>query len=99
MGISLEEKAKQYLTEGRVALYSVDAWYASAVVTGQKQYQVILRGKNDANASCSCPAGAVQTLCSHIKAVRMVTHLGDMPHEKPRLSSYSDFDKLLEGLG
>lgn len=97
MGIPLEDKASAYLCTGKVTVYQVEGWYASATVEGTDLYQVVLRGNSATQDSCSCKAGQMGIPCSHILAVRMITNLSPMPHERPRIpmGEQTEFNRLL----
>lgn len=65
---SVIEKAKRLLTEGRVTVVSAGDGFARAVVRGDGAlYEVVddARGRH-----CPC---AARGLCSHLRAVGMVT--------------------------
>ncbi len=66
---SVVEKAKRLLTEGRVTVVSAGDGFARAMVRGDGAlYEVVddARGRH-------CPCAARGPLCSHVRAVGMVT--------------------------
>lgn len=65
---SVQDKARRYLTEGRVRIRLCDLAAIEADVRGKSVYHVRRNGRR---WSCDCPAW--QRACSHVQAVRLVT--------------------------
>jgi uncharacterized Zn finger protein len=62
-------KARRLLTEGRVTITRVDGSAVDAIVRGDSGFHLVQHRPG----SWTCPCDAVGALCSHVKAVRLVT--------------------------
>ena len=64
-------KARRLLVEGRVVVVGVDGTEVDAIVRGDSNYYLVQHRPG----SWTCPCEAIRALCSHVRAVQLVTAL------------------------
>ena len=64
-------KARRLLVEGRVVVVGVDGTEVDAIVRGDSSYYLVQHRPG----SWTCPCEAIRALCSHVRAVLLVTAL------------------------